>query len=44
MRKYPTKAAACCNGGKLFFMERWIDVVVVEDVEVGINHYVIFLE
>ena len=27
------------HGGKLFFMERWIAVVVVKDVEVEINHY-----
>ena len=28
------------HGGKLFFMERWIAVVVFKDVEVEINHYI----
>ena len=40
MRKHPTKAVACCNDGKLFFMERWISLVVVKDAEVEINHYI----
>ena len=26
--KHPTKAAACCNGMKLIFMEEWIAEVV----------------
>ena len=37
--KHPTKAAACCNGEKLFFMERWIVVVPAKD-EVEINHFI----
>ena len=32
MRKHPAKAPACYNGGKMFFMERWIAVVFVEDL------------
>ena len=32
--KHPTKAAARCNGGKLFFMERLIAVVASNDVQV----------
>ena len=39
--KHPTKAAACCNGGKLFFMERWIAVVPARDVQVQINHFIL---
>ena len=38
--KYPTKADACCNGEKLFFMDRWISVVPAEDVQVEINHFI----
>ena len=38
--KHPSKAAACCNGGKLFFMERWIAVVPARDVQVQINHFI----
>ena len=38
--KHPTKAAACCNGEKLFFMERWIAVVPAKDVQVQINHFI----
>ena len=38
--KHPTKAAACCNGEKLFFMERWIAVVPAKDVQVEINHFI----
>ena len=38
--KHPTKAAACCNGGKLFFMERRIAVVSAKDVQVEINHFI----
>ena len=37
--KHPTKAAARCNGGKLFFMERWIAVVAFNNVQVETNHY-----
>ena len=39
--KHPSKAAACCNGGKLFFMERWIAVVPARDVQVQINHFIL---
>ena len=38
--KHPTKAAACCNGEKLFFIERWIVVVPAKDVQVEINHFI----
>ena len=38
--KHPTKAAACCNGEKLFFIERWIAVVPAKDVQVEINHFI----
>ena len=38
--RYPTKAVACSSGGKLFFTERWIAAVVVEDAQVEINHYI----
>ena len=38
--KHPTKAAACCNGEKLFFMERWIAVVPAKDVQVEINYVI----
>ena len=42
MRKHPTKAVACYNDGKLFFMERWNPLVVVKDAEVEINHHIDF--
>ena len=38
--KLPTKAPACCNDGKPFFMERWIAVVPAKDVQVEINHVI----
>ena len=38
--KHPTKAAACCNGEKMFFIERWIAVVPAKDVQVEINHFI----
>ena len=38
--KHLTKAAACCNDRKLFFMERWIPIVAVKDAQVEINHYI----
>ena len=38
--KHPTKAAACCNGEKLFFIERWIAVVPAKYVQVEINHFI----
>ena len=37
--KHPAKAAACCNGEKLFFMERWI-AVPAKDAQVEINHFI----
>ena len=39
VRKHPTKTTACCNGGKVFFMQRWIAIIVVTDLKVDGNHY-----